>query len=237
MSRAPSPVGTRPWGFPASRRARQSARGVRGGEVDLEAVLARVARAGDEAALAHHGPVAVPVVLDGGQVQPRHEGLEDLQGPGPLDGDLGRLRALVGDLRVEPFGLRQNPGEVLVRVGGVHHEQVAVVGVLVDEHVVHEAALGGEEAAVLDLVQGQLGGVVAGEELDQVQGLGALDPDLSHVAHVEESGLRADRHVLVDDRGVLHGHVPPAEVHHLRPQRAVFRVEGGFLQVVHGPPP
>src|SRR5262249_1004662 len=43
---------------------------------------------------------------------------------------------------------------------------------------------------------------------------------------------RADGHVLVDDPRILDGHVPPAKLDHARPQRAVPRIEGRFLQGV-----
>src|SRR5262249_33178919 len=53
---------------------------------------------------------------------------------------------------------------------------------------------------------------------------------LAHVADIEQPGAGADRHVLVDDPGVLDGHVPAAELHHSRAKRPVRGVQWGLLE-------
>jgi hypothetical protein len=58
----------------------------------------------------------------------------------------------------------------------------------------------------------------------------AGDLDLAHVADVEEPRARPHGHVLVGDAGVLDGHVPAAEFDHAGAERAMPRVERGFLQ-------
>jgi hypothetical protein len=49
--------------------------------------------------------------------------------------------------------------------------------------------------------------------------------ELAHVADIEEAGRIPDRVVLVDDPGVLNGHLPPGERHEPRSERDVFGVE------------
>jgi hypothetical protein len=68
-----------------------------------------------------------------------------------------------------------DPVPVLLDVAGVHHQDVVVVVAVlhvVHQQVVHDAALVVGQAAVLHLAGGELGGVVAGDLLDEVQGLG-----------------------------------------------------------------
>ena len=63
-------------------------------------------------------------------------------------------------------------------------------------------------------------------------GFRAADFDLAHVADIEDAHGRAHGVVLVDDSGVLDGHVPSAEIDHLGPDEqwtgfsGVVRSEG-----------
>src|SRR5262245_9648812 len=53
----------------------------------------------------------------------------------------------------------------------------------------------------------------------------AIHFELTHVAHVEQTGGAARRPVLFDDAGVLHRHLPATERHHSRAGRDVLLVE------------
>jgi hypothetical protein len=101
----------------------------------------------------------------------------------------------------------------------------------VDEQVVNDRAALGRERRVLRLPVGEFRGVVRAEAVDEGDGVGAAHLYLAHVRDVEDAGARARGHVLLDRaRGVLDGHVPPAELHHAAAQTAVHRVQGRLLQ-------
>ncbi len=72
-------------------------------------------------------------------------------------------------------------GDILVPVGGVDHEQILVVGHLVDQGVVDESAFGIHDAGVLDATDGHLLVVVARYQLHEIQRGRATDHDLAHV--------------------------------------------------------
>ena len=55
----------------------------------------------------------------------------------------------------------------------------------------------------------------------------ALDPDLAHVAHVEDARPVADGHVLVVDARELDRHIVPRELGHLGPRGDVILGECG----------
>ena len=67
--------------------------------------------------------------------------------------------------------------------------------------------------------------VVGGDEIGQARGFRPADLDLAHVADVEQADRRAHGLVLVDDAGVLHGHVPAAEIDHPGAQRAMDGIQ------------
>ena len=72
--------------------------------------------------------------------------------------------------------------------------------------------------------------VVRDEVVDDVGGVLAAQPELAHVADVEEAGGRAHRLVLVDDARVLDRHLPAREGDDARPQGDVLLVEGRASQ-------
>jgi hypothetical protein len=86
------------------------------------------------------------------------------------------------------------------------------------------------EERVLDLAERERGRVVGGQPLHRGEGADAADFKLAHVADVEEADGRAHTAVLLDDAGVLHGHVPAAEGNHLRAGRDVYCVQGSALE-------
>ena len=61
----------------------------------------------------------------------------------------------------------------------------------------------------------------------------ALDLDLAHVGDVEQAGGGAHRLVLGDEPGVLDGHLPAGEGHHLRAALPVDVVQGCLAEIGH----
>ncbi len=117
--------------------------------VELESVLAGVARAGDDCRRTHNVALDEAVVLELAQVL-RCEWLEDFLRQRSLKGQLGEIFRQVDD--VGAVKIRSELGEVgdiLVPVGGVDHQQKLVVGHLVDEGVVDKGAFGIHDAGVL----------------------------------------------------------------------------------------
>ena len=128
----------------------------------------------------------------------------------------------------------RNPGEVLDDVRGVHdqHEMLAVQPVC--QHVVDERALRRGQRRILRLTVRELGGVVRGDLLDRGKRVLAGNLDLPHVADVEHPGAGAHRQVLLADAAVLDRHIPPAELDHASPKRAVPGVERRLFERAGG---
>ncbi len=101
-----------------------------------------------------------------------------------------------------------------------------IVGDFVDQDVVDEAAVFVEQAGIVRLAGLELGGVVGGDEIDQLGGFRPADFDFAHVADVEEADGIADGVVLVDDAGVLDGHIPAAEIDHFGAESPMDGIEG-----------
>jgi hypothetical protein len=134
--------------------------GVRIEGIDFEPVLARIARPGDQAFFAHD--------LAEGGVEGFHrgqgdigQGLEDLDGLPPLEGDLAVPvgRVVQGDVEAAAHGL--DVGVVLVGVGRVDDQQIELRVDAIDEHVVHVRPAIREQARVLDVARRQARRVAA----------------------------------------------------------------------------
>jgi hypothetical protein len=70
-----------------------------------------------------------------------------------------------------------------------------------------------------------LDGVVGGDEIGQLRGFRPADLDFAHVADIEHAHRVAHGHVLRDDPGILHGHVPAAEIDHFGAQRPMDGIQ------------
>ena len=123
-----------------------------------------------------------------------------------------------------------DPRVVLVDVGGVHREHVAVGGEPVHGEVVDDRAVRIAEDRVLDLADLQRRDVVGGDGLERGQRGGPVALELAHVAHVEEADGAAHRPMLVEDAGVLDRHVPATEGHHARARGDVRGMERRALE-------
>jgi hypothetical protein len=93
------------------------------------------------------------------------------------------------------------------------------------QDVVHEPAVIVQEAGVMRLAELELRYRIGSDEIGQPRRFGSADLDLAHVADIEQPGRRSHGIVFVDNAGVLHRHVPPAEIHHLGAERTVQAVQ------------
>ena len=153
---------------------------------------------------------------------------------GALYRDGGHLAGDVLNLAVEALQRLIQMGQILVGVGGVHHQQIAVLLKEVQIGVVHRAAVVVGNDAVLGHVQIQ-GADVAGQHMLQKRLAfrpGDLQP--AHVGHVEQAAHLTGVQMLGNDAaGVLDGHLPSAEVHQLRAGGHMDVIQLGTLQFAH----
>ena len=161
--------------------------------------------------------------------------LHDLHGQRSLHGELADfVRSVVKLLAVaclhaELPALFADVVPVLFDVGGIDAEHVGLGIDPVDEDVVHDTAPAVGHAGILHLAVIEFRHVVGRDALQQVEGLGSLDPDFAHVAHVEDAGAAADGHVLVVDARELDGHIVSREFGHFSPRGNVVLGEcSGF---------
>src|SRR4051794_33915143 len=185
------------------------ARGVLGSEQQLDAILARIARPGNEdvrGARDLHPRRPEPTR----QLRVR-EPLDQPAGLGSLDGEHRVVvqAVVVGD--VEAVRVPLEPGEVLLVVRRVRDGEEAVGPEPVGEEVVEDAAVGSGEHGVLGAVVRDLRDVVGEDALEQPLGAGALRLDLAHVADVEHADRPAHGDVLGPDARVLDRHLPARE--------------------------
>ena len=146
---------------------------------------------------------------------------------GPLGGDVldGAVEALQGLVQV---------GQILIGVGGVHHQQIAVLLEQVQVRVVHRAAVGVGDDAVLGHVQVQRADVAGQHMLQKRLALRPLDQQAAHVGHVEQAAHLTGIQMLGNDAaGILDGHFPSAEVHQLRAGGHMDVIQLGTLQFAH----
>ena len=79
------------------------------------------------------------------------------------------------------------------------------------------------------------GGIVGQGFLQKRQGRGAPDNETAHVRHIEKAGLPAGHQVLVQDAfGILHRHVPAAEIDHCGTKFLMKVMQYGFHEFRHG---
>ena len=207
--------------------------------IDLVAQrLAGVAGLGDagEVALQHQ---AVQGVFHGlGDGLSAGEDGHQLLALGALDRDGGPVGGDVGDGDVVVFRDGQQVTEILLGVGGVHHQQEPILLKAVEVGVVDGGAVLGGDDAVLGLVQVQAAHVAGQHMLEKFHPLGAFHQKAAHVGHVKQGAEMSGVEVLCHDAaGILDGHVPSAEIHHGGAGRQVRLVELGALQFAHVVPP
>ena len=124
------------------------------------------------------------------------------------------------------LGVRLDPVEVAILVGGVHHQQVAAVGYRIDQDIIDDAAVGIAQQRVLDPAGGKRSEVAREDALGQAL---IVDAQLAHVREIEEADPLPHGPMLLADAAVLERHHPTAEVRHLGAESDMLLVQRGPL--------
>ena len=104
---------------------------------------------------------------------------------------------------------------VLVGIGGVYHQQEAVLLKAVKIRIVNGAAVRCRKDAVLSSVHIQPRNIAGEYMLQEFQPFRALDEEPPHMGYVEKTACMARIQMLRHDAGgILDRHFPPAEIHH-----------------------
>jgi hypothetical protein len=114
-------------------------------------------------------------------------------------------------------------------IGGVGHDEEALVGEAIDDQVVDDAAVGGTHHRVVGAPVGQAARIGHQRPRQAGRSVRTADPHLAHVREVEEAGPLAHRMVLVNDAAVLDRHLPAGEVDQPATQPAVLLDERRLL--------
>ena len=174
--------------------------------------------------------------LEGQGVQGIFHGLGDGRAPGEhrenllalgsLDGDGGIVAGDIGEGTVVALDGGGQVLEILIRVGRVHHQEEPVLLKLVEIGVVHGPAVFVGDDAVLGLIDVQ-GQHIAGEDvLEKGHPVLSLHQETAHMGHIKEAARVAGIEVLRHDAvGILDGHFPPADIHHVGPRRHMDLIE------------
>jgi hypothetical protein len=145
-----------------------------------------------------------------------------------LQRDHRQLVGLILDLDLHAARVLAHPLEIDRRVRRVDDEE-DFVRAAVDEQVVDRIAVAATEQRVADRTERNLGHEVRRDPVEELLAIRADDAHAAHVGEIEEPHLRAHGRDLVEDRTVLHGHVPAAELDHLGAEPDVLFVERSEL--------
>ena len=200
---------------------------------ELEAVLARVAGAGDEDVFTGEAPSEPCVVSELGEAldgEPRGRA-DDLLRTGALHRDESDVVGDVVDHGVADVALPRRGHECPVSGVG-DHEEVLVTAAVDDDVVDHSAGLGEQERVfrLADLHRGDPSGQRAVQDSG---GAGTAERELGHVRDVEQARRLADGVVFGEVGCVADGHRPAAEVGEGCSERAMAVVERGGAEVGH----
>ena len=162
-------------------------RGIRDIDVELVAVLPRVAGAGDDDVCLTERAVGAGVVLEVGER--RHlEGVgNDLPGRGTLHGDEHDLVGEVGELHVEARTAVLQRAHHHVAVAGVGDHEVRALREVVDDEVVEDAAALLEDERVLRPPERHRRDEAGEGVVEEGRRIRAGHTDLGHVRDVEEA--------------------------------------------------
>ncbi len=180
--------------------------GGRGGHGNLEAVLAGIARTGDQGGYAGNEGVA--------HVHEAHAG-NGVAVRGQYSGrgrPLQREQGLVGQRA--HFAVPVQAGTQVIEIGGLERRvdhQVQPAGQSRDHEIIDNAALRGCEHRVLLTAFGETLDISRDEGLQRLQI--TLDDDLPHVRDVEQAGGLTGMAVLLEDAGELQRHAGAGEGH------------------------
>jgi hypothetical protein len=102
------------------------------------------------------------------------------------------------------------------------------------EQVIDKRALLGHQSRIMRLSNGKPGRIVASDVLHEVKR--ALPPhfNFAHVADVKQTRGGARSQMLAENPGILHGHIPAAEIDHLGAQAPMCGVQCGLSKLCRG---
>ena len=204
-----------------------------GGEIELETVLAGIARTRDCRRPARDLSLDHSEVGDRGQIEIGCQGRQNRFRAWTLERQQGGVRAAVQDLDARA-GVVTHPVHVLLTIGGVHHRRPGAIRKPVDDQVVEHAAGLVADEVVLGVTGLHLRQIVGDQSLQIVRHAVAPEADPAHVADVEKAGRLAHGGVLLAHAGVLLRHLPAGEVHHASAQRPMPLVERRALRHPRG---
>src|SRR5207244_1374877 len=178
------------------------------GREELEPRLSRVAGSGDQERGTSTGNGGVPRWRDGGSVRIRF--------PPPLDFRWNRAR--MGAPRGRRYEIDRHAGKGL-HAAQVHRREPLkeIRGARTRERQEERSPRGSRHGRLAR----QRGYVDRAEATEERVGCRPLDENLAHVTHVEQADRAAHGEMLVNDPGILEGHLPSAELDHARPRRAM----------------
>src|SRR6266702_5137475 len=177
------------------------------GNVDLKAILSRVAGASDQRiGQSTDGAMSEPIELHLREVGVRKL-LQSAPAIGPLNGYLGIAITEVFHFTRKVLGRVTNPGNIFLTRPCVDYQQVIFFAKAVHDHIIDKGPRGIEQGRVLSLSGGEVRGIIEGHVLHGLERRRAMNPDVSHVADVEESDGAADGHVLGNQASRLSGGV------------------------------
>ncbi|MCY1424468.1 hypothetical protein D9M71_402150 [compost metagenome] len=199
---------------------------------DLEAVLAGIAGAADEAVAAqqaHTGEMHEGQLCHFRRQARQHvHRLRSLQGKQGAGFEQAVDGAAVADMPAQM-------GQVLLLAGGVDHQEQGVVTEVGDHQVVEDAAVGVGEHGVALHAHGQVDDIHRHQAFQGTRRIRPAQDDLAHVRDIEQAGRRAGVLVLLEHaERVLHRHVVAGEGHHARPEFEMQGVQRGLGEGLAG---
>ena len=132
------------------------------------------------------------------------------------------------DLGLEFDGVRLEPLEVPLVVGGIGDGRITVIVQPIGEQVVEHAAVLTAETRVLVPPTWIFETSLESRRWKQLRRPRPLGLDLAHVGDVEDTAFAADPEVLVADPVVLNGHLPSRRRDQLRPGHDMCFIQGAL---------
>ena len=127
---------------------------------------------------------------------------------------------------------------ILIGVGRIYHEQELILFKPVQIRVVYCAPILIGYYAILRLVKLKAGNVAGEHMLQKLQPFSPLYKQPAHMGYVKKAACMARVQMLSDYAAwVLHGHFPPAKVHHACARRNVRIVKLCPFKFAHDSPP
>ena len=128
---------------------------------------------------------------------------------------------------MEGAGMAAYPLDIFVDIGSVDYKHKAVGALAIHQKVVHDSAQLVGHHTVNGMTYRQLAYVARKYMIDKAHGIGPVNIDFAHVAHIEEAGLGAHRKVLGIETFVFYWHVVARKGRHLCSEAAMALVQAG----------